>query len=59
VIDPTTQRPQLVVPRGQTPLPGSENCKADGIVTGRDGADYYPSRFCRVPNCKRSLTEPE
>lgn len=51
-IDPQTGLPIVVVPRGKTPAAGSEDCEADGIVTGPDGDDYYPSKFCRTPGCK-------
>ena len=47
--------PLAMVPRGVTPLPGSEHCHADGIATGPNPdnreAGYYPSKFCRVPKC--------
>ncbi len=53
LIDPITQMPVVAVPRGKTPYPGSDQCKADGIVTGPKGDTYYPSKFCRV-TCRRS-----
>jgi hypothetical protein len=54
VIDPGTGLPSEVAPRGKTPVPGSEECAADGVMTGPANADgeYYPSKFCRVSDCK-------
>jgi hypothetical protein len=44
--------PLAMVPRGVTPVQGSEHCPADGTVTGpRREAGYYPSKFCRLPHC--------
>lgn len=52
LIDPTTERPVVEIARGVTPAAGAQKCKPDGIVTGPANETYYPSRFCRVPDCR-------
>lgn len=39
----------VIVPRGTTPV--SEECEADGIVTGPMHDELYPSKWCRIEGC--------
>jgi hypothetical protein len=43
---------EVLVPRGERPL--SEDCEADGIVTGPMHEELYPSSWCRVEGCLRA-----
>lgn len=39
----------VIVPRGVTPV--SDDCPADGIVTGPLHEELYPSSWCRIAGC--------
>jgi hypothetical protein len=43
---------EVLVPRGSKPR--SEDCEADGIVTGPMHEELYPSSWCRVDGCLRA-----
>lgn len=43
---------EVIVPRGSMPI--SEDCPADGIVTGPMHEVLYPSSWCRVEGCLRA-----